>query len=148
MRLYYSLLGLSILIGLAGQSLLKLGMRQFGQAEIASTGAAAQVLIKAALSWPVLTGAFLYAAGFGAWLLVLTKIEVSVAYPMLSINYILITLVAWLFLGEPINVYKIAGCMLIMAGVVVLSRGAPSVSHPATAVDPPVQTESAPVSGK
>ena len=143
MRLYYILLGFSLAVGLAGQSLLKIGMRRFSGSEVGSAEAAAGILWRALLSPPVIAGGTLYVLGFGAWLLVLTRIEVSVALPMLSINYILITLIAWLFLGESINRYKIAGCLLIVAGVVVLSRGAPLNAAPAAPLAPPAGAQTA-----
>ncbi len=144
MRLYYILLGFSVAVGLAGQSLLKIGMRRFAGGEVASAQAAAGILWRALISPPVIAGGTLYVLGFGAWLLVLTRIEVSVALPMLSINYILITLVAWLFLGESINAYKIAGCLLIVTGVLVLSRGASPVAGSAAPLAPPAGAPAAP----
>ncbi|MEW6777074.1 MAG: EamA family transporter [Bdellovibrionota bacterium] len=114
-------------------------MRRFSGTELSSAEAGLSILFKAIFSLPILVGGTLYVIGFGAWLLVLTRLEVSVAYPMLSINYILITIVAWLFLGEPLNGYKLAGCLLIMAGVIVLSRGIPAAPKP-QAVAPPAMT--------
>lgn len=62
--------------------------------------------------------------GLLVWLLVLQRLEVSVAYPMLSLNFVLITLVARYGFKEPIDGRHWFGVALIIAGVVLLGRQA------------------------
>ena len=62
--------------------------------------------------------------GFGllVWLLVLQRLEVGVAYPMLSLNFVLITLVARYLFKEHIDRRHWLGVGLVIAGVVLLGQ--------------------------
>ncbi|ALI04264.1 4-amino-4-deoxy-L-arabinose-phospho-UDP flippase [Pseudomonas sp. FW306-02-F02-AA] len=64
--------------------------------------------------------------GFGllVWLLVLQRLEVGIAYPMLSLNFVLITLAAHFVFHETIDRRHWIGVALIIAGVVLLGRHA------------------------
>jgi multidrug transporter EmrE-like cation transporter len=71
-----------------------------------------------------LAGMTCYALSIGIWLIVLGKTEVSLAYPLLSIGYIIAAIVGYYFLGENVNLTRIAGIVLICFGIVVVSRSA------------------------
>ncbi|MGV8917536.1 MAG: 4-amino-4-deoxy-L-arabinose-phosphoundecaprenol flippase subunit ArnE [Pseudomonas sp.] len=64
--------------------------------------------------------------GFGLllWLLVLQRLEVGIAYPMLSLNFVLITLVAHYLFKESIDRRHWMGVALVIAGVVLLGQQA------------------------
>ena len=66
------------------------------------------------------------AAGFAAlicWLAAMTKFELSYAYPFMSLAFVLVLILSALFLNEPITMPKVGGVLLVMAGIVVASRG-------------------------
>jgi multidrug transporter EmrE-like cation transporter len=65
-----------------------------------------------------------YAFSIGVWMLVLGKVEVSLAYPLLSIGYVIAAIIGYFYLGESVGVMRIAGISLICVGIIVLSRGA------------------------
>jgi len=65
-----------------------------------------------------------YALSIGIWLIVLGKTEVSLAYPLLSIGYIITAIIGYYILGENVNLTRIAGIALICFGIVVISRSA------------------------
>ena len=65
-----------------------------------------------------------YAASIGLWLVVLKRVEVSAAYPMLSIGYVIAAVLGLVFLGEQVGPMRIAGIALIGAGVVMIARTA------------------------
>ncbi len=71
-----------------------------------------------------LAGMTCYAFSIGVWLIVLGKTEVSLAYPLLSIGYIITAIIGYYFLGENVNLTRIAGIALICFGIVVISRSA------------------------
>lgn len=76
----------------------------------------------AALASPLIWGGLLcFGSSAGLWLLVLGKLEVSVAYPLASLGIALTTLTGILLLGESVTLYKTLGVGLIISGVVVLS---------------------------
>ena len=57
------------------------------------------------------------------WLQVLNTIEVSIAYPMLSLNYIVVLILANVFLGEAVPSHRWIGVICIFTGVTVLASG-------------------------
>ncbi|VVM65086.1 putative 4-amino-4-deoxy-L-arabinose-phosphoundecaprenol flippase subunit ArnE [Pseudomonas fluorescens] len=59
-------------------------------------------------------------AGLLVWLLVLQRLEVGVAYPMLSLNFVLITLIARFVFHETIDCRHGWGVALVIAGVILL----------------------------
>ena len=71
-----------------------------------------------------LAGMTCYALSIGIWLIVLGKTEVSLAYPLLSIGYIITAIIGYYILGENVNLTRIAGIALICFGIVVISRSA------------------------
>lgn len=66
-----------------------------------------------------------FAAAFGAslcWMAAISKLPISRAYPYMAINFFLVAILATVLFREQMDAYKIAGTLIIMAGVVVLSR--------------------------
>jgi len=57
------------------------------------------------------------------WMATMTKLDLSLAYPFMSLPFIFVLLFSALFFNEPMNLYKVSGMALIIAGVVVSSRG-------------------------
>jgi multidrug transporter EmrE-like cation transporter len=71
-----------------------------------------------------LGGMTCYALSIGLWLLVLAKTEVSLAYPLLSIGYVITAAVGHFYLGESVGYLRLTGIALICAGIVFVSRSA------------------------
>lgn len=69
-------------------------------------------------------GMLCYAASIMTWLVVLSKTEVSAAYPLLSIGYIIAAAIGFLFLGENVTLLRVAGILVICLGVVIISKSA------------------------
>lgn len=65
-----------------------------------------------------------YALSIGLWLAVLNRVQVSVAYPMLSMGYIIAAILGVMLLGEQVGPARILGIALICAGVFVIGRTA------------------------
>jgi multidrug transporter EmrE-like cation transporter len=72
----------------------------------------------------LLIGLLLYPPSILIWLYVLSKIEVSVAYPFQSLGYILAAAVGVMFLGENVTVERAAGIALICSGLFFIARSA------------------------
>jgi multidrug transporter EmrE-like cation transporter len=68
-------------------------------------------------------GLVCYFISAGLWILALTRVDVTIAYPMLSIGYVIAALLAWQFFGESLSATRVLGIAIILVGVVVLSRG-------------------------
>lgn len=112
----------SILFSVAGQFLLKSGANQLGALGAEAAGRAGQVFLSVATNPFILGGLACYGLGAATWILVLTRVPLSWAYPILALNQVLILLVAWLFLGEHVSAMRWAGVMLIITGVFFVSR--------------------------
>lgn len=113
------LLAVDILMVVAGQFLIKHGVSQVGR--FGAMGSA-RFLLGALTNIHVIAGIGLYALSAVVWLALLSRVELSVAYPMLSLGYVLIVFVAWAFLGEPMTVWKALGVILIAIGVWLVNR--------------------------
>ncbi|RWD39612.1 MAG: 4-amino-4-deoxy-L-arabinose transferase [Mesorhizobium sp.] len=70
------------------------------------------------------SGLCCYAISILLWLIVLSIYDVSVAYPMLSIGYIIAVVLSFFLLGEAIPLSRLAGIALICTGVVLIARTA------------------------
>ncbi len=70
----------------------------------------------------LLAGMFSYAISIILWMVVLSKVNVSIAYPFLSIGYIITAVLAYFILQEPLTLQKIIGILIICLGVFILTR--------------------------
>src|SRR5262249_10903446 len=86
-------------------------------------GAVAFVFAILTTPWFIL-GMACYAVSIGAWLIVLSRTEVSAAYPLLSIGYVISAIVGALFLGVHVMLGWIAGIGLICVGLTVIAQSA------------------------
>jgi len=109
----------AVLIGAVGQVLMKVGMGIYGEVTPAEVWGQ---LIPILGTWQVTTGILCYGASAVLWIAVLSKVDLSMAYPLVSVGYVVVVLVSWLFLGERIPAPRIVGLGLIVAGVVAISR--------------------------
>jgi multidrug transporter EmrE-like cation transporter len=58
-----------------------------------------------------------------SWMLVMSRFEISYAYPWIGLNFVLMLLCGFLFFGESMSEPKIIGTLLVVAGIVVMARG-------------------------
>jgi len=114
---------LSIGIAVGGQILLKLGMNKIGPIAIDSMGSLGKLFIGVFKSPMVLVGLFLYVISAAIWLIVISAVDLSFAYPFIGLTYVLILLVSKFVLKEDVNPIRWAGAAIITVGVIVISRG-------------------------
>jgi multidrug transporter EmrE-like cation transporter len=57
------------------------------------------------------------------WMIVMTKFEISYAYPFTLLGLVLVAIFSIVFFGESVNTYKISGIALIILGIAVISKG-------------------------
>ena len=67
-------------------------------------------------------GLICYGVSVIVWILALSRVDVSIAYPMLSIGYIVNAIAAWHLFDEPMNIGKVVGIGVIIVGVYILAR--------------------------
>nr|WP_295972303.1 EamA family transporter [uncultured Bacillus sp.] len=78
-------------------------------------------IVKLIFSPPILGGLVLYAFATVLWLYILSRVSLSLAYPLQSLAYIITVFASYFVFKEPITLYKIAGCLLILAGISLIS---------------------------
>ena len=70
----------------------------------------------------ILGGLTCYVVSVVVWILALSRVEVSIAYPMLSIGYVVNALAAWWLFGEMVSVTRLTGIGIIIIGVYIVAR--------------------------
>lgn len=117
----FILILLGVMLNAAAQLLLKAGMAQIGHFEFSSANVF-PVGLKIASNLPILSGLVAYVVSVVVWLLVLSRVQVSYAYPMLSIGYVVNAVAAYLLFGEALSVARVTGIFIIIAGVYLVSQ--------------------------
>ena len=115
----YLLLGTSISLAILGQLLMKRGMQIFGTFPVSQL---LQNLIPMIFSPFVFLGLAAFAVSSVFWLVILSRFELSLVYPMVSTAYVAVALLSWAFLGETVSLIRWLGILVICFGVVLISR--------------------------
>ena len=110
-----------VLLNAVAQLLLKAGSRAIAGVAF-NFGNAWTLVERIAINPPIIGGLACYAISVVVWILALSRVEVSVAYPMLSIGYVVNAIAAWLLFGEDLNTARLAGIGVIIVGVWLVAR--------------------------
>ena len=78
--------------------------------------------IRLAIEPHILAGLACYVISVVVWVIALSRVPVSIAYPMLSIGYVVNALAAWALLGETVTTMRMAGIAVIVVGVFMVAR--------------------------
>jgi multidrug transporter EmrE-like cation transporter len=117
----WALIFTGVLLNAAAQLLLKAGTNAVGQFEFSAQNIV-PVGMKLALEPHVAGGVACYVVSLVVWIMGLSRTEVSIAYPMLSIGYVLNAAAAWYLFGESLTAQKLLGIAFIVAGVFLVAR--------------------------
>lgn len=114
---------LSITLATTGQLLLKAGMDATG-VTVALEPRALLELVRTVLgSWRLLLGFAAFGSSSLFWLAALSRVPLSVAYPIVSLSYVLILGSSWVLLGERPSAVTMLGALLVMSGVALIGIG-------------------------
>jgi drug/metabolite transporter (DMT)-like permease len=80
-------------------------------------------IVQAFVNPGVVGGLFLYGVGAMMWLGVLSRADLSLAYPFVSLSFIITSAAGWLLFHEAVTPGRLAGLALVLAGVVLCGRG-------------------------
>lgn len=105
-------------LGAVGQLLMKSGMNQVGAIDSLGIG----MFVHMFSNPRVILGFASYGISSICYLVALSRLDLSVAYPMVGIGYILVMLISWLILHEPVSPARWMGALLIVAGVWLVGR--------------------------
>jgi drug/metabolite transporter (DMT)-like permease len=112
---------ISVLAGAVGQIMLKKGMSSMGPLTFAFSELGSML-------WRIGTNAFvvgglaIYVSGTLFWLMALSRVELSYAYPFASLSYVVMLVASWLLFREDISVMRVLGTVVIGLGVFLISR--------------------------
>ena len=121
MNRYIPLILTGVLLNAFAQLALKQGMRVIGPFAF-SMDNLVPIGLKAALNPYVLLGLLCYVVSVVVWLLVLSRVDVSFAYPLLSVGYIVAALFGQAFFDESIGIVRWTGIAVICLGVYLITR--------------------------
>lgn len=111
----YVLAVISVILGAVGQFLLKIASNGL------QTGHGLWQLGLSLINLKMISAITCFVTSMLMWIFVLRKMELSIAYPMVSLGYIFVMLLSFYFLQESIGLTKLVGTGMIVAGVIVLN---------------------------
>ncbi len=106
----FSLILVGVLLNAAAQLLLKAGTN------------AMPLGLRLAIEPHILAGLACYVVSVVVWIVALSRVPVSIAYPMLSIGYVVNAIAAWYLLGEVVTPMRLVGIGIIVLGVFIVAR--------------------------
>lgn len=122
MILVFTLLLTAISLTVTGELLLKAGMNRVGE-----FSASFDTLLRTFTEWRVVLGFILIFSGALFWLGVISRVDLSFAYPLLALSYVISLIPAHFVLKESVTPNRILGAFVIMIGVIIVTwRQGPS----------------------
>ncbi len=121
MAKYIPLILFTVLTNAMAQILLKKGMLVAGTFDF-NMQAIAAVLPRSMVNFFLILGLFTFVISMASHLLVLSRVELSFAYPFLSLAYVIVAVYGYAVFQEDLNLYRIAGIAFICVGTVLISR--------------------------
>ena len=117
----FALVLTGVLLNAAAQLLLKAGVSHMGPIKL-TPATIFDAGLKLALEPHILGGLTCYVISVVVWILALSRVQVSIAYPMLSLGYVVTAFIAWAFMGEAVNAMRLTGIGIIIVGVFLVAR--------------------------
>ncbi len=117
----FSLIITGVLLNAVAQLALKASVNDMGAISVGLNTAIPVFTRLAAEPW-LWVGLTCYGISVIVWILALSRVDVTIAYPMLSIGYVVNAMAAWALLGEALTGQRVLGIGIIIIGVVVLTR--------------------------
>ena len=117
MLMIFVLLLIAICLSVSGELLLKAGMNRVGQFDLSPI-----VILRTFSEWRIVLGFALIFGGSLFWLGVISRVDFSFAYPLLALSYVVSLIPARLLLGEDVTPNRVIGAIIIVIGVIVVTR--------------------------
>lgn len=117
----FGLIFTGVMLNAAAQILMKAGTNAIGHFEFSAENIL-PIGWKLATEWHIVVALFCYGISVVVWILALSRVPVSIAFPLLSMAYIVTAVAAWYLLGEALSLTKLVGIGVIILGVIIISR--------------------------
>lgn len=121
MQKFIPLILFTVLTNAAAQILLKKGMLGVGAFAFDPTSVGSAIM-RTATNPFVIAGLFAFVVSMASHLVVLSRVDLSFAYPFLSLAYVVAALYAFFVFNEDLNAFRIAGIGLICVGTALIAR--------------------------
>ena len=121
MSQFIPLILFTVLTNFLSQIMLKKGMTMIGEFELSVSGLSSTAL-DVLLNWYIVLGIFVMVVSMASHLVVLSRVEISFAYPFLGLSFVLITVYGHFILAESVTMWRVAGVLLICSGVALVAR--------------------------
>ncbi len=109
----------TVFLNTAGQFMMKAGINKIGKIGFANM---TDSFIKVISSGYIISGFCFYAISAVLWIIILSRSELSWAFPMVSLSYVITALLAPALLNETFSIPRLVGILVICAGVFLVSR--------------------------
>lgn len=119
--LAFTLILSGVLLNAAAQFFLKMATNKVGVIQ-ASSALSLSAINAIFFQWPMIVGLICYGVSLLVWLMALSRTDVTLAYPMLAIGYVVNAFAAQAFLGEIVSPQRWLAIGFILIGVVLLAR--------------------------
>lgn len=123
----------------AAQMLLKQGMLSLGPISLGDGSLvlkAFNLIVNVVFNPWVFAGLTMFVVSMASHLFVLSKVDLSFAYPFLSLAYVVVAVLAWMLFKEDLGTWKIAGIAFICIGTVLIAQGGTKHAADQTASTP------------
>ncbi len=110
----------AMLCSTTGELFLKRGMNEIGAFDFASVENIIPTLFRMAQNPNLWIGFIGFMGGSIFWLSVISRAPLSLAYPMLSLSYVIVVVESWIFLNEGLHPLRVIGSLIIVAGVALI----------------------------
>lgn len=117
----FALIITGVLLNAVAQLALKASVNDMGAIQISLSNISPATMRLMSEPW-LWAGLLCYSISIVVWILALSRVDVSIAYPMLSIGYVVNAVAAWALFGEIMSMNKVVGIGVIIIGVFILAR--------------------------
>jgi drug/metabolite transporter (DMT)-like permease len=114
-----AMIGISVSLGVCGQLLFKYTMMRVGTFDLSHLSTAIPTLAASPFLW---LGLCCYGISTVVWLMILSRVHLSFAYPLLSTGYILVVVLSYLIFKEPVTWLRFGGVLVIVTGVIMVTH--------------------------
>lgn len=110
---------IAVILASLGQVFWKLGMREIGPVSNYDIS----MLIKIFSNLQITVGILFYAVGTIFWLIALSKKDLGYVYPFIAGTYVIVLILSYFILDEKFGVYRIAGAVVVLLGILLILKG-------------------------
>ncbi len=113
------MIGISVTLGVCGQLLFKHTMMRVGAVDFSHLSTAIPAVASSPFLW---LGLCCYGISTVVWLMILSRVHLTYAYPLLSVGYILVVALSYFIFKEPVTWLRFGGVLVIVAGVIMVTH--------------------------